>query len=115
MIQMQTVMSAADNSGAKKLVCIKVLGGSKRRYARVGDIVIDNVPGSVERWAISTFGENDKPALVIGITVVSLLIGAATGVVASRRFRASATDAEYIAITATKRNHDRKSRTLTPC
>ena len=43
MIQMQTVMSAADNSGAKKLVCIKVLGGSKRRYARVGDIVVVSV------------------------------------------------------------------------
>ena len=57
--------------------------------ARVGDIVINNVPGSIERWAISTLGENDKPALVIGITVISLLIGAATGIAASRRFRAA--------------------------
>ncbi len=39
MIQMQSMLDIADNSGAKKVMCIKVLGGSKRRYARVGDIV----------------------------------------------------------------------------
>ena len=39
MIQMQTTLDVADNSGAKKLVCIKVLGGSKRKYATIGDIV----------------------------------------------------------------------------
>lgn len=39
MIQMQTVLDVADNSGAKRVQCIKVLGGSKRRYARVGDII----------------------------------------------------------------------------
>ena len=56
---------------------------------RVGDIVIDNVPGSIERWAIDTFGTNDKPALIIGITIISLLIGAGTGIAASRRFQAA--------------------------
>ena len=39
MIQMQSRMSVADNSGAKEVMCIKVLGGSKRRYAGIGDIV----------------------------------------------------------------------------
>lgn len=39
MIQMQTTLAVADNSGAKKLVCIKVLGGSKRKYAKIGDVV----------------------------------------------------------------------------
>ncbi len=39
MILMQTILDVADNSGAKRVQCIKVLGGSKRRYARVGDIV----------------------------------------------------------------------------
>lgn len=39
MIQMQTRLSVADNSGARQLMCIKVLGGSHRRYARIGDIV----------------------------------------------------------------------------
>ncbi len=40
MIQMQTVLNVADNSGAKKVACIKVLGGSKRRYASVGDVIV---------------------------------------------------------------------------
>ena len=40
MIQLRTVMEVADNSGAKVVQCIKVLGGSKRRYARVGDIIV---------------------------------------------------------------------------
>ena len=39
MIQPQTILEIADNSGARKVMCIKVLGGSKRRYARVGDII----------------------------------------------------------------------------
>ena len=39
MIQMQSTLAAADNSGAKELMCIKVLGGSKRRYASVGDVI----------------------------------------------------------------------------
>jgi large subunit ribosomal protein L14 len=43
MIQMQSTMTAADNSGAKKLMCIKVLGGSKRKYASLGDIVVVSV------------------------------------------------------------------------
>jgi large subunit ribosomal protein L14 len=40
---MQTILTAADNSGAKKLMCIKVLGGSKRKYASVGDIIVVSV------------------------------------------------------------------------
>ncbi|MCK5719508.1 MAG: 50S ribosomal protein L14 [Thiomargarita sp.] len=39
MIQMQSILMAADNSGAKQLMCIKVLGGSHRRYAGIGDII----------------------------------------------------------------------------
>lgn len=39
MIQTQTMLETADNSGAKKVMCIKVLGGSKRRYASIGDII----------------------------------------------------------------------------
>ncbi|ACY16494.1 50S ribosomal protein L14 [Haliangium ochraceum] len=50
MIQTSSVLDVADNSGAKKLYCIKVLGGSRRRYASVGDIVVASVreaiPGS---------------------------------------------------------------------
>jgi len=43
MIQMQSFLNVADNSGAKKVCCIKVLGGSKRRYARVGDVIVVSV------------------------------------------------------------------------
>lgn len=39
MIQMQTILDVADNSGARRVMCIKVLGGSKRRYASIGDII----------------------------------------------------------------------------
>jgi len=43
MIQQQSVLQVADNSGAKRVMCIKVLGGSKRRYASVGDIIVISV------------------------------------------------------------------------
>lgn len=43
MIQQETRLKVADNSGAKEVLCIKVLGGSKRRYARVGDIITASV------------------------------------------------------------------------
>lgn len=43
MIQMQTILEVADNSGAKKIQCIKVLGGSRRRYAELGDLIIASV------------------------------------------------------------------------
>ena len=43
MIQQQTYLNVADNSGAKKIMCIRVLGGSGRRYARIGDVIIASV------------------------------------------------------------------------
>ncbi len=43
MIQMQTILDVADNSGAKRVQCIKVLGGSKRMYARIGDVIVVSV------------------------------------------------------------------------
>ena len=51
MIQQQTLLRVADNSGAKELMCIKVLGGSKRKYANIGDVVVASVkkatPGGI--------------------------------------------------------------------
>ena len=47
MIQMQTILDVADNSGAKKLFCIKVLGGSKRKYAGIGDIIVASVKEAI--------------------------------------------------------------------
>jgi large subunit ribosomal protein L14 len=43
MIQTQTVLDVADNSGARKLMCVKVLGGSKRKYASIGDIIVVSI------------------------------------------------------------------------
>ncbi|TET70204.1 MAG: 50S ribosomal protein L14 [Candidatus Zixiibacteriota bacterium] len=47
MIQEQTRLNVADNSGAKKVMCFRVLGGSKRRYARVGDIIVVTVKAAI--------------------------------------------------------------------
>jgi large subunit ribosomal protein L14 len=47
MIQTQTKLDVADNSGAKKLFCIRVLGGTRRRYARVGDIIVVSVKEAI--------------------------------------------------------------------
>lgn len=52
MIQMQSVLNAADNSGARRLMCIKVLGGSKRRYASVGDIIKVSVKDAIPRGKV---------------------------------------------------------------
>lgn len=54
MIQMQTVCDVADNSGAKVVRCIKVLGGSRRRYASVGDVIICSVQKSLAGSSIKT-------------------------------------------------------------
>jgi large subunit ribosomal protein L14 len=47
MIQMQTILNVADNSGAKRVFCVKVLGGSKRKYATVGDIIVVSVKEAI--------------------------------------------------------------------
>jgi large subunit ribosomal protein L14 len=47
MIQMQTVLDVADNSGARKVQCIKVLGGSRRRYATIGDVIVVSVKEAI--------------------------------------------------------------------
>ncbi|TAL74515.1 MAG: 50S ribosomal protein L14 [Rhodanobacter sp.] len=52
MIQMQSTLSAADNSGAKELTCIKVLGGSKRRYATIGDVIKVAVNDAIPRGKV---------------------------------------------------------------
>ncbi len=52
MIQMQTVLEAADNSGARRVQCIKVLGGSKRRYANIGDVIKVSVKDAIPRGKV---------------------------------------------------------------
>lgn len=52
MIQMQTNLDVADNSGAKKVMCIKVLGGSHRRYADIGDIIKVSIKDAIPRGRV---------------------------------------------------------------
>lgn len=63
MIQMKTVLDVADNSGAKKVVCVKVLGGSRRRYATVGDIIVVAVKEAIPNSKI-TKGSVHKAVVV---------------------------------------------------
>jgi large subunit ribosomal protein L14 len=63
MIQSESYLNVADNSGAKKLLCIKVLGGSKRRYASVGDIIICSVKNAMPNAPIKK-GEKVKAIIV---------------------------------------------------
>lgn len=52
MIQVQTVLDVADNSGARKVQCIKVLGGSKRRYAGIGDVIKVSIKEAIPRGKV---------------------------------------------------------------
>ena len=88
MIQQESRLKVADNSGAKEILCIKVLGGSRRRYARVGDIIVASVKdasptGNIKKKAVvkavvvrtrsqirrpdgSTIAFDDNAAVIIG-------------------------------------------------
>lgn len=63
MIQMQTALDVADNSGAKKVMCIKVLGGSRRRYASVGDMIVVSVKEALPNSKVKK-GEVHKAVIV---------------------------------------------------
>jgi large subunit ribosomal protein L14 len=52
MIQMQSMLDAADNSGARRLMCIKVLGGSRRRYANIGDVIKVTIKEAIPRGKV---------------------------------------------------------------
>ena len=52
MIQMQTNLDVADNSGARRVMCIKVLGGSKRKYASIGDIIVVSIKEAIPRGRV---------------------------------------------------------------
>jgi large subunit ribosomal protein L14 len=52
MIQMQTNLEVADNSGARRVQCIKVLGGSKRKYASVGDVIVVSIKDAIPRGRV---------------------------------------------------------------
>jgi len=63
MIQMETVLDVADNSGAKAVACIKVLGGSKRKVASIGDIIVVSIKDAIPRGRVKK-GEVHKAVIV---------------------------------------------------
>ena len=63
MIQMQSNLSVADNSGARRIQCIKVLGGSKRRFASIGDIIVVSIKDAIPRAKVKK-GEVFKAVIV---------------------------------------------------
>lgn len=73
MIQSQTYLNVADNSGAKQIMCIRVLGGSRRRYARVGDVIVavvkDALPPSVARKGAGAAAAVKKGDVVRAVVV----------------------------------------------
>ena len=63
MIQVQTELYVADNTGAKRIECIKVLGGSKRRFASIGDIIVVSIKDAIPRGKVKK-GEVFKAVIV---------------------------------------------------
>ena len=63
MVQMQTILDVADNSGAKKIMCIKVLGGSKRKYASIGDVIVVSIKEAIPGAKVKK-GEVAKAVIV---------------------------------------------------
>jgi large subunit ribosomal protein L14 len=63
MIQVQSMLNVADNSGARRVMCIKVLGGSKRRYANIGDVVVVSIKEAIPRGKVKK-GEVAKAVIV---------------------------------------------------
>jgi large subunit ribosomal protein L14 len=63
MVQMQTILDVADNSGAKKVMCIKVLGGSKRKYASVGDVIVVSIREAIPQAKVKK-GDVAKAVIV---------------------------------------------------
>ena len=63
MVQMQTILDVADNSGAKKVMCIKVLGGTKRKYASLGDVIVVSVREAIPQAKVKK-GEVARAVIV---------------------------------------------------
>ena len=66
MLQMRSMVNVCDNTGARKLMCIKVLGGSRRRYARIGDVIVGSIKDAIPHTA---FKKGDVVKAVVVRTV----------------------------------------------
>ena len=76
MIQMQTNLDVADNSGARRVMCIKVLGGSKRRYATIGDVIVVSIKEAAPRGRVKK-GEVQQAVIVRTAKEIRRLDGSA--------------------------------------
>jgi Cu/Ag efflux pump CusA len=79
MIQTQSYLEVADNSGARRVMCIKVLGGSKRRYARVGDLIKVSVKEAIQEATWIRLRPILMTSLTTWLALVPMAIGAAGG------------------------------------
>src|ERR1035437_8669807 len=77
MVQVQTVLDVADNSGARKVMCIKVLGGSKRRYASVGDVIVVAVKEALPHATVKK-GDVSRAVIVRTAKEISRAAGSAS-------------------------------------
>ena len=84
MIQMSTELDVADNSGAKSVMCIQVLGGSHRRYADVGDIIVVSVKEAIPRGRVKK-----------GEVLKAVVVRAAKGVRRSKKYHAHDETGEF--------------------
>ena len=73
MIQMQSHLKAADNTGAKELMCIRVLGGTRRKYANIGDVVVASVKKAAPGGMVKK-GEVVKAVIVVMTAATSVLM-----------------------------------------
>ena len=85
MIQMQTNLDVADNSGARRIQCIKVLGGSKRRFASIGDIIVVSVKDTIPRGKVKK-GEILK-AIIVRTKNESYWIGKCLHAIDNKNYR----------------------------
>jgi large subunit ribosomal protein L14 len=85
MIQMQTNLDVADNSGARRVMCIKVLGGSKRKYAGIGDIIVVSVKEAIPRGRVKK-GDVMKAVVVRTDKNAAVLINAQKEPIGTRIF-----------------------------
>ena len=69
MIQQETRLKVADNSGARELLCIRVAGGSRRRYARVGDVITATVKAAAPQGAVKFHAHDEANTAGVGDTV----------------------------------------------
>ncbi|MGY4504144.1 ribosomal protein L14 [Bradyrhizobium sp. GM24.11] len=86
MIQMQTNLDVADNSGARRVMCIKVLGGSKRRYATIGDIIVVSIKEAIPRGKVKKGDVMNGPSWCVSARTSAALTVRSSASIATQPF-----------------------------